>query len=178
MRMKVAVMVVAGLFLVGWFGAEGATLEDRKNEWSFALNYTDEDDVGKSIQYFLDWSWIFERGYHQLGASVSAFDIDYDDPYEPDLDGSVIGPVYQWNWTPSKEWGTGFLLAGYGIVGGDMGDLFENQVIAGVGIKAFVGNSAAIRAIYTFSQMKGEDFVADRDTTSLVVGISLYSHSR
>jgi hypothetical protein len=178
MRLRATVLVVAGLFLVSWFGAEGATLEDRKNEWSFALNAVDTDDVGTSKEFFFDWAWTFERGYHQLGVSVSAFDIDFDDPWEGDVNGFVLGPVYQWNWTPSKEWGTGFLFAGYGIVGGDLGDLYENEIDVGVGIKVFAGNSAAIRVLYALSQLQGEDWVEDQDSARLVVGISLYSHSR
>jgi len=113
-----------------------------------------------------------------LGVAVSAFDFEFDDPLIADVDGFSIGPIYQFNWTPDKEWGTGFVVATLQTLGGDLGDVFDTAYSVGVGVKAFVGNSAAVFAFYSFEQFQGASGFQDLDQTRLSVGISLYSHRR
>jgi hypothetical protein len=178
MRLGKLVFVAAVLLFTGWISTSASVLEDKKNTWSFSLVASDVDQVGSFGEYSFRWTHVFKRGYHELGAFISAFSNDYDDPSIIDDNGSVIGPVYQWNWTPSKDWGSGFLFVAIGGVGGDTGDFFDSAASWGVGIRSIVGNSAAITAALQFEQFQGKDSVDDQDATSIVIGITLFSHNR
>lgn len=172
-------LVGAGIcVLVGPVTVGATILEEKKNEWAFELSAFDVDDVEEGFGYDFTWSWIFNRGYHELGVSISAFDEDFDDPAIQDLDGSSIGPVYQFNWTPNNQKGTGFVFAHAATIGGDLGDVFDTFFSVGIGAKVFVGNSAAVFAFYSFDQFQGASGFQDLDSTGLSVGISLYSHRR
>jgi hypothetical protein len=158
--------------------AYATPLEDKKSEWAFELSAADIDDVGDFTEADVTWSWIFAGGRHELGVTVSFFDEDFDDPFIADEDGNTFGPIYQWNWTPNKEWGTGFAFVSFSTVGGDAGDVFDTETDIGAGIKAFVGDSAAISIATVFSQLQGKTGFQDVDATGLVVGISIFTHGR
>jgi hypothetical protein len=177
MRLFRMVAVLGICAVVGSVAANAGVLEEKKNEWAFSLAAVDTDKIGTFTEYGFNWSWIFQGGYHELGVFISAFENDFDDPFFLDEDGSTIGPLYQWNWTPSKK-ATGVLGVGVGAVGGDLGDFFDSVAFIGVGVKAFIGNSAAINVIYQFEQMQGKDFIEDLDSSAITVGISIFTHKR
>ncbi len=176
MHLRIRSAVIMCLCLMVSLAAYATPLEDKKNEWAFELSAIDVDDVGDFTEFDITWSWIFEGGRHELGAILSYFDFDFD--MGLDEDGYTLGPIYQWNWTPNKEWGTGFAFASYSTAGGDLGDVFDTETAIGAGIKAFVGDSAAISIAYVFSQLEGEAGFQDVDTTGIVVGISIFTHGR
>jgi hypothetical protein len=174
-----SLLVGVSVFLIaGSSAGHASTLEERRNEWAFSLSSVDVDDIGSTTEYSIDWSWIFEKGYFQFGVTASGFEIDNDDPFAPDSDGATVGPLFIWNWTPSKERATGFLFASAQGVGGDLGDVFDAVGSAGVGAKAFVGSSAAIQVFYSFDKFQGAEGFQDVDQRRLGVAIALYSLSR
>lgn len=177
MRLQRMVVVAAVLLLTFWIGAQASTLEEKKFEWAFRLSASSVDDVGDFSEYGFRWGAILGKGYHEVGGFISAFSNDWDDPFIQDETGSVIGPFYMLHFTPGKTWGSGFLFVAVGDVGGDTGDFFKSATEVGIGIKAIVGNSAAVTVAIERQTFQGEDFVEDREATIIWVALSLFSHS-
>ena len=153
-----------------------ATLQEKQQETTFSASYTDTDDVGKTIQADGQWQWIFTKGYHELGGLLSYLKLDPDGGSSSDA--TILGPVYTFNWFPKNDKATGFVEASYGIVSGDLGDIFDDRWEASVGGKLFVGNSAAVRFDYFISKLQGADGFDDEDTNGIRVGISIFGGSQ
>jgi hypothetical protein len=167
-------LVIVAVALLVISPAFASTLESKKHELAFDFAYTDTDSVGKDISLDLGWGWIFSKGYHQVGALVSYFSFDFDDPLAPDIDGVAIGPLYTFNWTPANDKGTGFAEAAYLITSGDLGDVVDSVVHVAVGAKMFAGDSAAIRVSAFYEKNKGVTGFPDQDATGLSAGISIF----
>lgn len=178
MRLLVVSLIVVFCLFPGMPVSEAAVLEDKKNEWSFAMSSLDTDDVGESTDLEFQWAWIFSGGHHQLGVAAEYFSVEFDDPLFADADGSAFGPAYQFNWTPKYAAATGFGFAEFLTIGGDSGDVFDTRYSIGVGAKAFVGESASILVRYSFDRFQGTSGFSDLDQRRLEVGIAIYSGRR
>ena len=178
MSLRSSVVAVIVLLLASFGMTQASTLEDKKNEWAFSLTATDMEGFGSTAQFTLDWSYIVANGYFQLGVSATGYRVDPDDPFEPESESSSAGPLFEWNWTPKKERATGYLLVSAQGTGGDVADFYDGVGTLGVGVKAFVGNSAAINVLYAFDRLVGASGFDDQDQTRLTVGISLYAIGR
>lgn len=177
---RFVIVAVALLFVSSAFAS---TLESKKNEWAFDFSYADNNSDDPAVADEKDtnldgaWSWVFGKGYHQVGALVSYFNLDSDDPLA-DVDGLAVGPLYTFNWTPGKDKATGFVEAGYSTTSGDLGDAFDSVIHVGVGARVFAGDTAAIRIVYFFDQLAGATGFADADSTGLSAGISFFTHKK
>lgn len=170
----------AALFLVLCVGVVSPVLatplEDKQMEWGFAINWTDTDDFGSTTNIDGDWQWILDKaGHHEVGALLSYFDIDPD--FGDSVDGLTFGPMYTWNWFPSKPV-TGYLNASIGLVSGDLGDVVDNALHGGVGAKLFVGDAAAVRFEFFLEKLQGADDFDDQDSTGISIGISIFTGSK
>jgi hypothetical protein len=168
---------LTGLTLVVLIGlipsaAAASPLADKQFETSFTLSYVNVNSAGKTTNLDGDWSWIFVKGYSEVGLLVSYTKIDPD--FGISTDSTIIGPQYTWNWMPDKDAGTGYLSASYGFVGGDPADFFDSAVQAAVGAKLFVGDSAAVRIEYFFQRFLGSKGFSDQDSNGLAIGISIF----
>ena len=152
-----------------------ATLEEKQQETTFSASYTDTDEVGKTIQADGQWQWIFTKGYHELGGFLSYLKLDPDNGSSSDA--TIIGPIYTFNWFPKNDKVTGFVEASYGVVSGDLGDVFDDALEASVGAKLFVGNSAAVRFDYFIQKLQGAGDFDDQDSSGIRVGISIFGGS-
>lgn len=171
-------VLLATVALLASIPAGAATLEDRSNEWALSLSSIHQQDIVTNTTYGFQWSHIFRGGHIGLGVAASGFNVDFDDPSVPDENGSAVGPLFTWNWTPRFDRATGFLFATSQGTGGDLADSYDGYAAAGLGVKAFVGNSAAIFVTYTRSRFHGKDFVPDLDQESIDVAVAFYSHHR
>jgi hypothetical protein len=169
---RLAILAVALLLVSPVFAS---ALEDKKTEWAFDFNYDDTDNVGKSIDLDVTASWMFAKGRSQVGALVSYFDFDFDDPLDTDVDGLAIGPIYTFNFTPDNDKVTGLGEVAYSITSGDLGDAVDSIIHVGVGARLFVGDSAAVRLVAYYDKAQGADGFADQDATGLSVGISIFT---
>ncbi|HET8947554.1 MAG TPA: hypothetical protein VFQ07_11285 [Candidatus Polarisedimenticolia bacterium] len=148
-------------------------LESKQMEWGFAFSWTDTDDVGSTTNLDGDWQWILDKkGHHEIGARLSYFKIDPDGG--DSTDGTLIGPLYTWNWFPQKNL-TGYVSGFVGMVSGDLGDFVDNEVEAAIGGKAFVGDSAAVRFEFFVQRLFGADDFDDQDSHGIRAGISLFT---
>jgi hypothetical protein len=151
-------------------------LEDKQMEWAFAVNWTDVDDVGSTTNIDGEWQWILDKaGHHEVGALLTYFNFDPD--FGDSSDGMILGPVYSWNWTPSKA-ATGYLTASFGFVSGDLGDFADTAWQGGIGAKVFVGDSAAVRFEYFIAKLMGADDFDDQDSNGISIGISIFTGSK
>ena len=173
---RLLVGAVVCLFAVGM--GQAAILEEKENEWAFELTRVDLDNVGENTELSFLWSWIFGDGHHQIGVIAGYFNLEFDDPLLLDVDGTSLGPVYQFNFTPNNETATGFVFADFQTIGGDAGDAFDSAYAFGGGVKVFVGNSAAIVAAYEFQEFQGASGFQDEDAQVLSVGIAIYTGQR
>jgi hypothetical protein len=169
-----AVVVIA----LAFGSVSASTLEERPFEWIFQASMVDQDDIGETTNVGFNYSYIFDGGYIGLGGRFAYAKVDFDDDLFEDADSYSIGPIFTYNWTPQYKPATGFLFASIRGVGGDASDFFRYATSFGVGVKGFVGNSAAIIAVYEIDKLTGKDDFDDLDQTALSVGLALYSGSR
>ena len=101
--------------------------------------------------------------------------VNFDPDFGTSQSATVIGPAYTWNWTPGSDRATGFAQASFSTVGGDLGDAYGSAWQVSVGIKAFVGDSAAVTARVFHQTLVGSNFFADIETNGLAVGISIFT---
>ena len=148
------------------------TLDSKKNEWSFDINWNDTNDVGSTTNIDGEWQYIFGKGYNEVGALVSYLKIDPD--AGSSADALIIGPAYTFNWMPEKNV-TPYLTAAYGFVSGDLGDFADDAWQAGVGAKVFVGDSAAVKFELYWQRLNGSDGFDDSDSHGVSIGISIFT---
>jgi len=161
--------------------ALASTLEDKRVEWAFSVASVDQDNIGQTTEIDFEASYIFSGGYFQVGLAASAFDVEFDDDTLDDLlggSGSSIGPVFVWNWFPQAQHVTGYLHVSIQAIGGDVSDVYDAFGSAGVGLKAFIGDSAAINVLLSNETYEGKDNFEDLEQSRLLVGLSLYTHGR
>ena len=163
---------VFALFALAALPLSAATLQQKQQETTFSASSVDTDNVGKTIQADGQWQWIFGKGHHEIGGLLSYLKVDPDSG--PSGDATILGPVYTFNWFPANEKVTGFVEGSYGVVGGDLGDDFDDAFEASVGAKVFAGNSAAVRFDYFFRKLRGAGNVDDEDSNGLRAGISIF----
>lgn len=163
---------VFAVFVLTALPLSAATLQQKQQETTFSASHVDTDNVGKTIQADGQWQWIFGKGRHEIGALLSYLKFDPDSGSSTDA--TILGPIYTFNWFPANEKVTGFVEASYGVVGGDLGDRFDDTLEASVGAKVFAGNSAAVRFDYFFRKLWGADGFDDEDSNGLRVGISIF----
>ena len=148
-------------------------LQSRQNEWAFAISWTDINDVGSTTNIDGDWQWILTRdGRHEIGARLSYFEVNPDDGAS--TDGTVLGPLYTFNWFPEKPV-TGYVSGFLGFVSGDLGDVFDDAIEADVGAKMFVGDSVAVRFEFFIQKLLGADGFDDQDSHGIRIGLSLFT---
>ncbi|MGH9870227.1 MAG: hypothetical protein ACREAA_18950 [Candidatus Polarisedimenticolia bacterium] len=170
-------VVTAVVMVLAFSSAAASTLEGRLFEWVFRASMVDQDDIGESTEVDFNWSYIVDKGYIGLGLGFSYARFEFDDDDLEDSDAYSIGPLFSWNWTPQYQ-ATGFLFASISAIGGDGADFFDYSTSIGVGVKAFVGNSAAIVGVIEKDKLVGADDFDDVDQTSLSLGLALYSGIR
>jgi hypothetical protein len=163
------------LALAATSASHAGPLQERRSEWRFSLSRTDRDNVFKDSQANFTWSWIFDKGYHQLGVTTSYFRTEVEGPSPLDTDGTGIGPVYQINFTPTSDKATGFGIAQYEAIGGDFGNRFDSSYLVGIGVRTFTGSTASIVVLYSFEQFQGANGLDDQDQTRLEVGLSIFT---
>jgi hypothetical protein len=147
-------------------------LTEKQQETSFSASFQDIDNFGKTIQIDGEWQWILGKGYHEVGAILSYLKDDPDTG--PSSDATIIGPSYTFNWMPANDKVTPFVHGAFGFVSGDLGDVFDNAFLAGIGAKVFVGDSGAVRFEYYFQRFMGADSFDDQDSQGLRIGISIF----
>jgi len=121
------------------------------------------------------------KGHFQWGLAASAFDVEYDDDALDDLlggTGSSIGPVFVYNGFPDARHVSGFIHVSIQVIGGDVSDVYQAFGSSGVGLKAFIGDSAAINVMLSNETYDGKGEIEDLRQSSVVVGLSLYTHGR
>jgi hypothetical protein len=170
-RLALAILLAVSTFVIASSSLYAGT-DAHLMEWSFALNYTDVNDIGSTTNLDGEWQYIFPRGAHELGALLTYFSVDPDNG--PSTDGLILGPAYSWNWTPASQ-ATGYLTGSLGFVSGDLHDSYDSAARVGVGGKFFVGNSAAVRVEYDLQKLMGRNGVDDQDSRSLTLGLSLFT---
>ena len=156
--------------------AAATPLESKQNEWAFAISWTDVDDFGSTTNIDGDWQWILTpKGHHEIGARLSYFEVNPDDG--DSTDGTVLGPLYTFNWFPEKPL-TGYVGGFLGLVSGDLGDNYDNELEADVGAKMFVGDSAAVRFEFFVQKLLGSDDFDDQDSHGIRIGLSLFTGNK
>ena len=179
MRMMRSAVIATGMLLACSLTAEGTTLLDHKHEWAFALSRVDQNNVGTTTTYGVNWSHIVSGGHVQFGLTASGVKFESDDQFlQANQTSSTAGGLFAWNWTPQRERATGFLVVTVQGVGGDLGTAFDSFSSVGVGAKMFVGNSAAVHITYEWGHFQGTGLFKDQDQNSLVVGLALYALKR
>lgn len=148
-------------------------LSTKQNEWAFAVSWTDVNDVGSTTNIDGDWQWILtSKGRHEIGARLSYFEINPDGGES--TDGLLLGPLYTFNWTPTKPI-TGYVSGFLGFTSGDLGDTVDDAIEAAVGAKMFVGDSSAVRFEFFLQKLMGADGFDDQDSHGIRIGLSLFT---
>ena len=107
----------------------------------------------------------------QVGATAGFSDDDNFDSYS-------FGPLLVMNFLPEKPV-TPLMSAQVETIGGDAGDFFDFAVAVGVGIRAFIGNSASLDvSVRRIRFESGVDFLDDQYDTQLHIGGSFYFGNR
>lgn len=151
-------------------------LEDKLNEWSFDVSWTDVDDLGSTTNIDGRWQWILTpKGYHEVGARLTYLKVDPD--FGDSSDAMIFGPVYTFNWFPDKPV-TGYATGSFGFVSGDLGDVADDEWSLGIGAKLFVGDSAAVRFEYFVEKLMGADGFDDQDSNGIRIGISIFTFKK
>ena len=157
--------------------AAAAVLDERMHELTFDFSYIDTDDIGSQTLLSVAWLFILSNGYVEVGRELEYFKVELDD-FDETFDATAIGPRVDFNFTPANPV-TGFLTASFAFFGGDFGDVFDNGIRFGVGLKAFMGDSAAINVILGRETLyAAEDFIDDQDSTFLIAGLSVFFGKR
>ena len=161
MRYFVTILVVS-LFL-----PLAVLANERPTETSFALSYSDVDDVGETAQIggtLLVPFW--ERNL--IGPAVS---LSWNNPEEgEDFTGGGIGAAWEVNLFDGDS--GPFIGAQALYITGDAADVFEYAGTAMVGLK-FGGSDSFVKAYVSRTRNFGVDEVDDFDSTDVNVGIGL-----
>ena len=173
MKWTAAVLVAALISVAPVFGGG---LSEKSQAASLSFNWTDVDDVGETTILNASWLYGFSEGHVQVGAFLDYLDIE--DDFGDSVDATSIGPVVEINFLPDRVV-TPFVGGFVGTVGGDAGDIYDFAYGVGAGAKAFVGDSASVNFVLSWSSLSAdEDGFDDLDTTALSVGLSIYFGGR
>ena len=155
-------------------------LDSHSSEWAFDLNYTNQTSTATSTDVNFSWGHLIGQGHAEAGLSGTYQRLDDKTAGGSDVEASIAGPFMAWNWTPHSDTASGFLQAGIGVVGGDLHRSFNYSLDAALGVKCFVGNSAAV-TLQFFYQRLGDTSVSGgqkEDLDGVAIGIALFSGRR
>ena len=176
------VVSVLGMFAAGPAAAPAAagTLDSRRCEWAFDLNYTGSNGGSSSTtDVRFAWGYLIGAGYSELGLNGTYQRVKDDRFSDPDTSLSIVGPFYTWNWTPRATRATGLVTIGAGAVAGDFSDIYDYSLEGSIGVKLFVGDSAAVTARYFFQSLGSNSAYGDSEQlTGLAIGIALYTNRK
>jgi hypothetical protein len=180
MRIVPACVLCAFLAALANSPSRAGMLDSRRNEWAFSVNYTNQTSTATSTDVNFSWGHLLGEGYAEAGLSGTYQRLDDKTAGGSDIEASIGGPFMAWNWTPHSDTASGFLQAGIGAVGGDLHRSFNYSLDAALGVKCFVGNSAAV-TLQFFYQRLGDTSVSGEkkeDLDGVAIGIALFSGRR
>ena len=181
MRIASAVLLSAVIGIVAAAPAVAGTLDSNKSEWTFDMNYTNQSSVGSTTNVRFAYGYLPGKGYSEIGLDGTYMRIE-DNTFGGTTDSTVLGLFYAWNWTPTSSRATGFLSIGAGGLGGDLHTVFDYSVDGALGVKLFVGNSAAITARFTYQRLYASTSSGfssnDEDFTGVAIGLALYTNRK
>jgi hypothetical protein len=182
MRVSLAVLLSTIVGVLAAAPALAGTLDSRESEWTFDLNYTNQSSVGSTTSFRFAYGYLIGKGYSELGIESTYARLDDKTSGGGTFNSSVYGLFYAWNWTPMSARATGFLSIGAGSVGGNANRGFDYALDGAIGVKLFVGDSAAVTARYIyqrFERLNGSSFSANsEDFTGVAIGLSLYTNRK
>lgn len=146
-------------------------LEKRDGEATLDLTFQDEEDIGTFISVNGSVLFILAGGYFEIGPVYSYARIEGDDGSF--FDGYGFGPRAEINFLPDLS-ATPFITGSFLFLGGDLGDVFDDEVSVGAGIKIFIGDSAALRITGSRITRSGEPGLEDQEATLITAGFSVF----
>jgi hypothetical protein len=181
MRIVTATLLCVVLGGLAASSAGAGMLDSRKNEWAFSLNYTNQSSTGTATNVDFSWGHLCGQGRLEAGLSGTYQRLEDKSFGNDTTEATVGGPFMAWNWTPHSDKATGFFQAGVGAVGGDLHNVFDYSLDAELGVKFFVGNSAAVIMQYFYQRLgsKSSDVNGQaEDFDGVAIGIALFTGRR
>lgn len=178
MRIVPVTMLCTFLAALSVSSAGAGMLDSRKNEWAFSLNYTNQSSTGTATNIDFDWGHLCGQGLVEAGLSGTYQRLEDKSFGGNTTDATVGGPFMAWNWTPHSDKATGSFQAGVGWVGGDLHSSFDYSLDAALGVKLFVGSSAAVTMQYFYQRLASKSSKVNglaEDFDGVAIGISLFT---
>ncbi|HYV85351.1 MAG TPA: hypothetical protein VFB49_05535 [Patescibacteria group bacterium] len=177
MRIVPVCLLWAILGMLAVPSASAGMLDNSNNEWAFDLNYTNQSSNASSTNVNFSWGHLIGQGYTEAGLSGTYQRLDDKTSGGNTVDATIAGPFFAWNWTPHSGTATGFLQAGVGGIGGDLDKSFDFALDAALGVKCFVGNSAAVTAQFFFQRLGSRKNTTGQNENfdGIAIGIALYT---
>lgn len=153
-------------------GVAQAGITGKSTEVIFSASYEDFEDDDDSLEVLtVDAAALFilAGGYFELGPVLSYLDVNEDSASSNAI---AVGPRLDLNLIPQLQT-TPFLTLTYLLLGGDLGDSYDDERTIGGGLKMLVGDAAAGVITLGRRTLSGGPG-GDLDTTFLTAGFSIF----
>lgn len=142
------------------------------NELNFTFSYSDVSVDGgggdsKSADLSGSWGYLLTN-HHEIGGILMYSKLDIDSG--PDTDSNAIGAFYDFNFQAGESTNP-YVGAHYLMVGGDAGDMVDNQYGLRAGVKVYPWMNGGFNFGLQFDKFTGADSFPDGDSVSLFGGI-------